>query len=122
MGWAGRVTAFLDVATFYLQRPGGVAKSAQEPPVDALCGFRADGSGYLLFPSRLFRGQSLSGAFPSIERRLTRLFRARWQWTEPAAAIPLHGDSSPHALSGLCGNGGAICLLHGGADHPAVGR
>ena len=79
------------------------------------------GSGHLLFSSRLFRREPLPGTLPGNERGHASLFRAGWQRTEPAPPVPLHGDSSPHALPGLRGHGGAVRLRHGGAHHPAIG-
>ncbi len=51
-----------------------------------------------------------------------RFCAARWQRPEPASAIPLDGDPSSHALSGICGHGGAVCVRHGGADYAPTGR
>ena len=93
----------------------------QEPPVDALRGFRADGHGHLLFFLVFFVAnpfQELSLATAAGTQPFTP---PGWQRTEPASAIPLHGDSSSHALPGVCGHGGAVRLRHGGAHHPAIG-
>ena len=39
----------------------------------------------------------------------------------PPPPVPLDGDPSADALPGLCGNGGAFLVRHGGADHSATG-
>src|SRR5438874_3770671 len=58
---------------------------------------------------------------PSI-RHHARFAAGRRQWIEPAAAISGDGDSSPDALSGICGLYRAFRLRAGGVDHALSGR